>query len=450
MTVSPLVGKQLHSYELADERLNIWEGSVRSSKTISSLVRWLRYVRTNPEGNLLMVGRTERVLKRNIIDEMAKMVGEHRCRLVAGSGELWLMGKRVYLAGASDERAQEKIRGLTLAGAYCDEISTYPQSFWMMLMSRLTADDPHLYGTTNPDGPSHWLLEDFLSRARLWLQHDGSVLQADAADALPLARFSFNLDDNPHLSASTVDFIKRSHSGLWYKRFVQGLWVVAEGAVFSMWDPDLHIIDVIPPIRRWLAVGVDYGQANPFHAVLLGLGIDGVLYVVSEWRHDPRKTQHQFVDSDYSEQMRDWLNQIPLPATRRQDGSWLRGVQPEFVVVDPSAASFRAQLHRDGMTPVPADNTVDDGIRVVSSLLAQGKLKIHRSCTELAREIPGYSWDDKAARLGEDKPIKVNDHGIDAMRYAIYSTRALWLPVIPMAMPMAEPDGIWGRERVTR
>src|SRR6185312_15847332 len=93
-----------------------------------------------PAGNLLMTGKTERTLKRNILDPMTEMLGPARCRLVQGSGELWLLGRRVYLAGANDERAQERIRGLTLAGAYADEISTLPQSFWSMLMSRLSVD----------------------------------------------------------------------------------------------------------------------------------------------------------------------------------------------------------------------------------------------------------------------------------------------------------------------
>ena len=107
MRVAPLAGKQLDSVKLATSRLNIWEGSVRSSKTICSLIAWLTFVREGPPGNLLMVGKTERTLKRNIIDPLTEMLGDKRCHLIAGSGELWLLGRRVYLAGAEDERRGE-------------------------------------------------------------------------------------------------------------------------------------------------------------------------------------------------------------------------------------------------------------------------------------------------------------------------------------------------------
>ena len=80
--VSPLTGKQLESVRHATARLDIWEGSVRSSKTISSLIAWLKFVRNAPPGNLLMAGKTERTLKRNILDPLTEMLGDQRCRLV--------------------------------------------------------------------------------------------------------------------------------------------------------------------------------------------------------------------------------------------------------------------------------------------------------------------------------------------------------------------------------
>lgn len=433
MDVQPLSGKALESVRLATARLNLWEGSVRSSKTISSLLAWLKYVRTGPPGNLLMAGKTERTLKRNIIDPLVEMLGKTRCRHVEGSGEVWLLGRRVYTAGANDERSQEKIRGLTLAGAYCDEVSTVPESFWSMLLSRLSIDGARLFGTSNPDSPAHWLMRDFLARAAVWLDHHGNLLRSEADDRLDLARFSFRLADNPHLSAAYIESLSREFVGLWRKRFIEGLWVAAEGAIYDMWDEDLHVVDIIPPIQRWLCAAVDYGTTNPFHSLLIGLGVDGALYVTSEWRYDSRAAHRQLTDAEYSERFRAWLDAAPIPASRRPDGSWLRGVRPEHVLVDPSAASFRTQLARDGMNAVTAANEVIDGIRVVSSLLAAGKLRISRDCPALAGEIPGYAWDDKAAKAGEDKPVKISDHGCDALRYGVFSTRALWGQVISLA-----------------
>lgn len=423
MTAAPLVGKQLASYRLATARGNLWEGAVRSSKTVSSTIKWLDYVRNGPSGALLMTGKTERTLKRNIIDPIQEMVGARRCVYKIGSGELDLFGRTIYTAGANDERAADKIKGMTLAGAYCDEVTTYPQSYFAMLGTRLSVEGAQWFGTTNPEGPAHWLRKEYIAKAALHLTRTGAVVHSPDAEAADLNVFSFQLDDNPHLPPDYVAALKREYVGLFYRRYILGEWCMAEGAVYEMWDEQRHVVDTLPPIARWLAVGVDHGTVNPLSAILLGLGTDGVLYAASEWRHDSRTAHHQMTDVEYSREIRAWLQQ--------------QGVRPEFVVVDPSAASFIEQLHRDGITPYGADNAVLDGIRTTGSLLATDKLKVHRSCAGLIEEIPGYSWDDKAAKAGDDKPLKQADHSCDALRYALRTTEALWRPHVPLAATAA-------------
>ncbi|MEV1202800.1 PBSX family phage terminase large subunit [Microbispora rosea] len=412
MIIAPLVGKQLTSFELSTARINLWDGSVRSSKTISSLVRWLKFVRTAPPGPLLMVGKTERTLRRNILDPLVEMLGEHRCRVVAGSGELHLLGRKVYLVGANDERAQEKIRGLSLVGAYCDEVSTLPESFFVMLLTRLSIPGAALFGTTNPDGPQHWLKVGYLDRAALWLDHNGQLNHSTAGDALNLHRFSFQLADNPSLDPQYVADVSAEFTGLWRRRLILGEWCLAEGVVYESWDPGRHVVTELPAMARWLVLALDYGTTNPFHALLIGLGVDRRLYVAHEWRWDSRKQRGSLTDAEYSARLRAWVEGL--------------GIRPEYTVIDPSAASFRVQLHRDGWSSVLADNDVVDGIRDVASLLATGRLLVSDQCPELIAEIPAYAWDPKAAEKGEDKPIKVADHGVDALRYGIRTTRALW------------------------
>jgi PBSX family phage terminase large subunit len=383
----------------------------------------LKFVREAPDGPLLMVGKTERTLKRNILDPLIEMLGVRRCRLLSGSGELWLLGRLIYIAGANDERSQEKIRGLTLAGAYVDEASLLPESFWSMLKTRLSIEGARLYCTTNPDGPNHWLKIDHLDRAKLHLTRDGNLERFSGADLLDLHRFSFQLDDNPSLPRQFIEDTKKEHVGLWYRRLVLGDWCLAEGAVYEMFDPNRHVVDELPLMRRWLALGIDYGQTNPFAGLVLGVGTDSCLYLAHEFWWSGRVQRQQLTDVEYSQRLRDWLD--GLPAT--PDGE-LKGIRPQWVVVDPSAASFYQQLHRDKLTPTLGNNSVLDGIRTVSSLLAQDKLFIHRSCRNLLNELPGYSWDDSKAAKGEDAPVKVDDHAVDAMRYAIHTTESNWRP----------------------
>jgi PBSX family phage terminase large subunit len=410
--VTPLVGKQVDSFRLADARLNIFDGSVRSSKTITSLLKWIEFVRTAPAGPLLMVGKTERTLRRNIIDVLVEMLGQTRARYVAGTGELFLLGRKIYVVGANDETAQEKIRGLSLVGAYCDELSTLPESFFVMLLTRLSIPGARLYATTNPDGPQHWLLINYLERARLHLDINGQLHHHDAGDTLNLHRFSFKLADNPNLSAEYVANVSSEFTGLWYRRLILGEWCLAEGVVYESWDPARHVVQVLPPIAQWLCISLDYGTTNPFHALAIGLGADGRLYVGHEWRWDSKKQRGSLTDAEYSERVRAWVAGL--------------GITPSYWIVDPSAKSYRVQMHRDGQTSTLADNEVVDGIRDVASLFATGRLLVSAECRELIREIPGYSWDPDASEKGEDKPLKVADHGVDALRYGIRTTRNIW------------------------
>ena len=430
MPLKPLAGKGRDVLPLAGRRINIWEGAVRSSKTVGSILKWVRLMRTLPPGNCLMVGKTERTLARNVIYPIIEWLGPARARYLRGSGEFFICGRRIYVVGAHDETSQEKIRGLTLLAAYVDEASLAPESFWTMLLSRLSEPGATLLATTNPDSPAHWLKRDYLDRASLWVTGDGRTLSFDGDDRLDLARFTFRLDDNPHLPADYVRELSKEYVGLWYRRFIGGEWVVAEGAVFDMWDPGRHVVAELPKINRWLGVGIDHGTANPFSAVLLGVGFDPVerrnrLYLAREWRHDSRAARRQMTDAEYSKALVDWLAGLRIT----DDGP--AGVRPERVYYDPSAAGFGLQLYRDRVPNVAhANNDVLMGIRLMASLLASGDLVVHESCAGLLDELPGYCWDDKKQEKGEDAPIKVNDHSVDAARYAIASTEPLWRPLL--------------------
>lgn len=420
----PLEGKALLAVRNMDAEIVIFEGAVRAGKTVASLLAWAEYVRSGPAGNLAMIGRTGRTVRQNLIDVMVSWFGDKRCRFVEGSGILHLFGRRIYIVGANDERAASKIQGLTLAGAYVDETATIPESFWDMLRTRLSVDGAKLFATTNPASPAHWLKTKWLDRARLWIDRDSVHHVNSDTSALDLVRVTFTIDDNPNLPASFVASLKASYTGLFFRRYVLSEWVSADGACFDMWDPDRHVVDTVPPIIRWLGVGVDYGTSNPFSAILGGIGMDRVIYLVSEWRYDGRAQRRQLTDAEYSQRIRGW---IADPTPDLPEDERLRDVTVPYWVVDPSAASFIAQAHRDGLSTWPADNAVVDSIRLTSSLLAAGKLRVHKRCKGLISEVPGYSWDPKAQLLGRDEPIKVADHSIDAgFRYLPKTTEGTW------------------------
>jgi PBSX family phage terminase large subunit len=328
------------------------------------------------------------------------------------------LGRRILVVGANDEGSVTKIQGLTLSGAYVDECATIPESFFNMLHTRLSIAGAKLFLTSNPASPAHWLKTKWLDRARLWIDRDGK--HHTNADGIDLHRITFVLDDNPHLPPEYVARVKASYTGLFYRRYILAEWVAAEGAVFDMFDQSKHVEQETPLILRWPSVGIDHGTKNPFAAVLLGLGVDGRVHIADEWRWNSALEKRQKTDAQYSVDLSTWLGNYKPPGTEHL------GVLPDTIVVDPSALNFITQLWKDGWAISKANNSVLDGIRSMSTLISLDLLRINANCKGLISEMSSYCWDDKAALKGEDKPVKVADHSIDATRYAIYSTEWSW------------------------
>ncbi|MFJ4653876.1 PBSX family phage terminase large subunit [Nocardia sp. NPDC088792] len=426
----PLVGKQALAVHHSTARINFYDGSVRSSKTGTSLVDWIRYCRRAPAGPLLMTGRTERTVLNNLVEPLMEMLGTGRVSINQGNGTVTICGRKVLIVGANNEAARTKIQGLTLAGSYSDEVPTMPESYWNMLVSRHSVPGAQMFATGNPEGPRHWAKRLWLDRAKLWIDHDGQIHDrttdferledGDPDRPLNLHRFSFTLDDNPALDPQVVSDLKNSYTGVWYQRFIRGQWVGAEGAVYDCWDPAKHVIpwSSLPKMTKILGTGVDYGTTNPTVGIMLGIGVDRRLYLIDEWRYAPRTDAERRSDPKLSLGFREWLAQDHLPyRNAREHGN---------VVVDPAAASFRVQLRDDGQETDPAENDVVYGIRTVHSLLATGNLLVSDRCRGFIGEAPEYRWDPKATEQGQDAPIKIDDHSADAVRYIVTTTERIW------------------------
>lgn len=412
---------QIRSIVESQARLNVWSGAIRSGKTVASLLRWLIYINAAPRrGRLVMIGRTKDTITRNLFAVLMdpEVFGPlaDEVHYVPGANTAVILGRTIDIIGAHDKQAEKRLRGMTCAGAYVDEATLVPREFWTQLIGRMSVKGAQLFATTNPDNPAHWLRKDFILRA-----NDPDV---------QLRHWHFTLDDNPSLDEDFRRSIRSSFVGLFYRRFVLGQWVAAEGAIFDNFDDTRHVVrGELPQMLRWLALGVDYGTTNPFAAVLLGVGIDNRVYACREWRYDSRRTRRKMTDDEYGRALFQWLDQQPIPGTN------LIGIQPEYVTVDPSAASFIQTCWRMGVTPTPARNSVLDGIRNMATLIGLDRFRVHESCEGLISEIPGYSWDDDEALKGKDVPIKVDDHSIDGCRYGIHTTEAVWRNYLAKPLP---------------
>jgi len=391
MALEKLSNKQIASYRESTARINILEGSVRSGKSFILLLRWLDFCRTGPKGPLIICGRTDKTIKRNIIIPLQAIVG-NAVQYSVGKGEVSLYNRTMYVVGANDDRAEAKIRGSEFAGALLDEASLLPENFFKMLLSRLSIPDSKLFCATNPDSPFHWLKRDFIDR-----EHE-----------LDLKVFSYTIHDNPVLSAKYIRDLSAEYQGLWYKRYILGQWVLADGAVYDFFDEDIHVMQMPTSEANYYIVGVDYGTTNPCVFTLIGYNPNQYpnMWLEKEYYYDSKKEMRQKSDYDYSNDLIKFIS----------------GYNVKHIYIDPSAASFKQELRRNGVNNVmDAVNDVVPGIRFVGQLLTNGTYKICSNCTETIKEFSNYLWDSKASERGEDKPIKKFDHSCDSQRYALYT-----------------------------
>jgi len=383
--------KQVDSLNDSNAKINIWEGSVRSGKTYISLYRFIDEVlNSKAPGQFIMLAKTYDTFNRNICKVLEKIVGVH-AKYLSGKRELTLFGRTINVIGCDDDSSERKIRGLTSCGAYVDEATIIPESVWKQLISRCAMGGARIFATTNPDSPYHWLKRDYL---------EGNA---------DVKSFQFRLDDNPCLEEKDKEYLRRQYKGLWYQRFIEGLWVQAEGAIYDCFDKDIHVISH-PPTHNadYYILGVDYGTSLACAFVLIGVNRNKYpnMWVESEYYWDSKVKQRQKTDSEYCDDLKAMIAYKPVKA----------------IYVDPSAASFKVELQRHGVTNLyDAKNEVLDGIRMVHQYLDNGTLKICKDCKNLIDEIQGYVWDSKSQKIGKEKPLKQNDHAVDALRYGIFS-----------------------------
>ena len=337
--------------------------------------------------NFALCGRTIQSARRNILSELIPVLEQmgFRCveRLSRNMMQVRLGGRQntFYLFGGKDESSAALIQGITLAGALMDEAALMPRSFVEQAAARCSVSGSRLWFSCNPESPAHWFYQEW-------------VLKAEEKNVL---RIRFSMEDNPGLSPQVRARYTNTFQGAFYRRFVLGEWVAAEGLVYDFFDESL--IQDVPegPFEEWY-VSCDYGTSNPTSMGLWGRK-KGVWYRVGEYYYDARAARRQKTDEEYADDL------------ERLAGD--RAVRA--VVADPSAASFCETLRRRGWRVRKADNQVLSGIRLTARLLKSGKIVICRGCDNAIREFSLYRWDDKCQ--GQDQVRKEHDHAMDEIRY---------------------------------
>lgn len=378
-----------------DKEAIICDGSVRAGKTVIMSLSYIFWaMESYDEEQFGMAGKTIGSLRRNVIRPLKKMlrgrgytVKDNRTDNIL---EITKNNKTNYffLFGGKDEASQDLVQGLTAAGFFFDEVALMPQSFVNQATARLSVDGAKSWFNCNPAGPHHWFKLEWLDK--LTEKH--------------AIRIHFTMEDNPSLSERVINRYKRMYSGVFYDRYIRGLWVLSEGIIFDNFDAETMVKE--PPknaIASQYYVSIDYGTQNAT-VFLLWAKYEENWYCIDEYYYSGRDESKQKSDDKYLKDLNFFV-----------EGKKVK------IIVDPSAASFIALLRENGYKVIKAKNNVIDGIRATQTAMNEGKIYFSSNCKNLFAEFASYIWDEKAADRGEDKPIKQHDHACDALRYFVYT-----------------------------
>lgn len=373
----------------------IADGAIRSGKTVSMSLSYVLWAMESFDGqNFGMCGKTIGSFRRNVLFWLKLMLVSRRYRVTDQRADNLLVVQRgevvnyFYIFGGKDERSQDLIQGITLAGCFFDEVALMPQSFVNQATGRCSVDGSKYWFNCNPDGPFHWFKVEWIDK-----KVDKNILY-----------LHFTMDDNLSLSERVKERYRKMYSGIFFKRYILGLWVVAEGVIYSMFDTAKHLKEIVDDLKGEYYVSIDYGTQNAT-VFLLWLKTKEASYCIKEYYYSGRDKGVQKTDSEFADDLE----------------GFTKGYKIRRVIVDPSAASFIAELKKRKFNIKKAKNDVLDGIRFTASLLSECKIFFSEKCVNTIKEFNSYVWDEKAANRGEDKPIKDNDHAMDAVRYYCYT-----------------------------
>lgn len=381
----------------------ICDGAVRSGKTSVMSLSFFLWAMSRFSGCAFgFCGKSVGSVERNIVTPLlaVRYLQEHFSirynrgahAIIARRGR---RENRFYLFGGKDESSYTLIQGVTLAGVLLDEAALMPRSFVEQALARCSVHGAKFWFNCNPENPAHWFYQEW-------------ILHPEAHNALHI---HFLMEDNPSLSKETRQLYETTYSGVFYRRYVLGEWIPADGLVYPMFEEERHVIRGEPPETEGdYYVSADYGIQNPNVFLLWRRERGAKRWIcLKEDYYSGREEHRQLTDGE----LVDRLNAM------------LGGVRPKRVILDPSAASLKAELQRRGYHVQNARNEVLDGISDVCSMLKLGGLAFMACCERTVKEFGAYLWDGDAVDRGQDAPMKESDHAMDACRYFVRTMRLL-------------------------
>lgn len=381
-----------HHPATKDKDIIIMDGAIRSGKTISGICSFFDWsIKSFKNQNFIISGKSIGSLKRNVIEPSRQILAAWNLSSNYNRSSNFIeagKGNTYYLFGANNESSQDTLQGLTAAGAFADEVALFPRSFVEQMIGRCSVEGSKVFCNCNPNSPHHYFKTEYID-----LSFDKQIYY-----------LHFDMDDNLTLSEKVKEKYKRMFQGVFYKRYILGLWVVAEGIIYDMFDEKIHVIDTanLKDIEQYY-ISCDYGVHNAFSMGLWGK-LNGIWYRMKEYYYSGKDSNKQKDNELYYNDLVDFAGNRKIRS----------------IIIDPSASSFIQTIKKHNKFNVRyAKNDVSQGIENTGTAFNLNQFKIDKQCKNIIKELYSYSWDEKAAEKGIEKPIKVLDHACDDMRYFI-------------------------------
>ena len=404
--------KQIEFLVGEDRRINLLTGSVRSGKTYISLLMWSIFVGSMPINvDFLMSGKTLTSLKRNCLGLLQDLVGVDNFSFSISQKSAKLFGRTIWLEGANDDRAEAKIRGMTLGGAYVDELTQVPEDFYKMLLSRLSIKNAKLYATTNPDTPNHWVKIQIIDNEEI----DKKI-------------WNFTLDDNVILKNENEEYFEQlkkeyqSMGGVFYERFILGRWVLAEGLIYRQFANNKEMFIKDAAVDKdgnkinflIISIGIDYGATEgetEFKAT-------GITYYFKEvWTIDEMKLHGLYAPEQMYEKFVEFYKRVVSKYGKVTHGYGDYGALGQVLTY---GLNRYLQQHN---IPLQIQDCIKgqiiDRIYMDQVLFAQHRRFILKECKYLIEAYEQAVWDDKKpdTRL-DDGTTPIDD--LDASEYSVF------------------------------
>ena len=383
----------------------IADGSIRSGKTVAMICGFMQWSMDTFEGEtFILAGKTIGALKRNVIKPLRQILDAwglpHNYVSSGDEARIEVGGSTYYLYDAHNEKSQDRLQGLTAAGALADEVALFPQNFVEQMIGRCSVDGSRVWLNCNPENPAHYIKTELI----------------DKAAEKNIYHLHFTMEDNLALPIRTKEMFTRMYTGVFYRRFIKGEWALTDGLVYQQFadDPDLFTITELPPIRQ-ASIGVDFGGTGSAHSfTLTGITITNDVVVLDEYYHSnkkdgvlsPAQLEDAFVAFVRRAKARYRVYEVYCDSAEQ---TMIQGFR---------VAVARAHLAVEVRNAIKGP--INDRIAWFNSMMAQGRFWVFKGCQATVTALREAVYDPK--KLTEDVRLDngtTNIDSLDSMEYSV-------------------------------